>query len=227
MTLEIVMLPLGALPTNAYLVGDTETNRAIVIDPVDEAGRIIAEADAHGWTIGLILATHAHWDHVLASGPLAQATGAPFWLHEDAAPMLEAVPARGVQFTGRPFPAPAVPARLLTRDEPPITLDAITLRPLYTPGHAPGHLAFLLDDGPESLEGVVFAGDALFQGSIGRTDLPGGSMQVLMDSIFTHLLTLDDRIVVLSGHGDPTTIGQERAHNPYLLAEKQRRERGG
>ncbi len=113
---------------------------------------------------------------------------------------------------GTPFPEAAEPDRLLTTEPETIELGAIKLETLYTPGHAPGHLAFYMRD-----QGVVFSGDALFAGSIGRTDLPGSDHDLLMQSIREKLLTLPDETRVLSGHGKPTTIGTERATNPFLI----------
>ena len=211
MSIEIIGKSLGMVATNAYLVADTQTNNAILIDPVDEAQTLVDLADAHGWSIELILATHAHFDHVLASGPLVRLTDAPFYIHEEAAPHLAALPATGVRFTGQAFPEAAEPDRLLQNDEI-VELDSIRLKSLYTPGHAPGHLSFYLES-----ENTVFCGDALFMDSIGRTDLPGGNLNVLMESIRTQLLTLDDETRVLPGHGPETTIGRERRVNPFIL----------
>lgn len=215
MSISILRFTLGPVATNAYLIGDTDTNEALLIDPVDDADVILQAARDQGWTIRLILATHAHFDHVLASAELKAATGAPFAVHPDSVPLLEKVSERGVQYFGEPFPEPATPDRWLTTETETITLGAIRLETLYTPGHAPGHIAFYMP-----AEKLVFAGDALFAGSIGRTDLPGGNHNQLMQAIFDKLLTLDDDVRVLSGHGDPTTIGRERASNPFLLEYK-------
>ncbi|NUN06879.1 MAG: MBL fold metallo-hydrolase, partial [Bdellovibrio sp.] len=165
-----------------------------------------------GWTIKLILATHAHFDHVLASHALKAQTNAPFYIHHEGLPFLEALPQWGVMFTGQPFPEAAVPDRLLTSEPEVIELGAIRLETLYTPGHVPGHLSFFM---PAAR--LVFSGDTLFAGSIGRTDLPGGDYELLMRSIFDKLIPLGDDVRVLSGHGEPTTIGRERAINPFLL----------
>ncbi|XWX04859.1 MBL fold metallo-hydrolase [Aggregatilineales bacterium SYSU G02658] len=212
MSVEIVMMTLGMAQTNAYLVADTATGRAILIDPVDDANAILEVADKKGWQILLMLATHAHFDHVLAAKAIKDATGAAFVAHRDCVPWLERLPEQGMFFgLGRLPEAPTVDR--LIGDEPElIELDAVRLKTLYTPGHADGHLAFYMAD-----YGVVFSGDTLFQGSIGRTDLPGGSYERLMQSIETELLTLPDETRVLSGHGQPTTIGVERRSNPFLV----------
>jgi glyoxylase-like metal-dependent hydrolase (beta-lactamase superfamily II) len=211
MSIDIRVFTLGIAVTNAYLVADKATDEALVIDPVDDADLIQRTADELGWTIRLILATHAHFDHVLASQRLKELTGAPFHIHEEAARQLKTLPQQGVMFTGKPFPEAAVPDRLLTSDSEIIELGAIRLETLYTPGHAPGHLAFFMRD-----QRIVFSGDALFAGSIGRTDLPGGNYEVLMSSILDQLLPLGDDVTVLSGHGGATTIGDERRSNPFL-----------
>jgi glyoxylase-like metal-dependent hydrolase (beta-lactamase superfamily II) len=211
--IEIQMLTLGIAATNCYILGDTETGEAALIDPVDDAPLLLRTLDEAGWTLKLILATHGHFDHVLASRALKQATGAPFYIHQADQFWLDSLPDRGVQFTGQPFPEAAQPDRYLTTEPETLTVGAITLETLFTPGHAPGHVAFYLRDG-----GVVFSGDALFQGSIGRTDLPGADYDTLMRSIFERLVPLGDAVRVLPGHGGPTTIGDERRTNPFLLS---------
>ena len=212
MSIEIKYVTLGLAQTNAYLVADTETNDAILIDPVDQAELLLKLATDAGWTIKLILATHAHFDHVLASAALKELTGAPFYIHSEAVPMLKNLPQTGLRFVGQLYPEAAEPDRLLTTESETITLGAIKLETLYTPGHAPGHLAFYMRD-----QDIVFSGDALFAGSVGRTDLPGSSWAVLERSIFDKLLTLPDQTRVLSGHGVMTTIGRERQTNPFLI----------
>jgi hydroxyacylglutathione hydrolase len=211
MTIEIKMMTLGVVATNAYLIGDTETKEAILIDPVDKAEVLKQAADDAGWTIKLILATHAHFDHVLASKALKELTGAPFWAHGDTLPMLENLHLQGKRFGLGDFPEGAKLDRVLMTAPETIEIGGIKLETLYTPGHAPGHLAFYM---PEYK--IVFSGDALFFGSIGRTDLPGGNHELLLKSIREKLLTLDDDVQVLSGHGQPTRIGIEREHNPFL-----------
>lgn len=212
MSIEIKYATLGIAQTHAYLIGDSESGDAILIDPVDEAELLQQMAADSGWTIKLILATHAHFDHVIASKALKDLTGAPFYIHADAVPMLKGLPQQGLRFFSRLFPEPAEPDRLLTSESETITLGAITLETLFTPGHAPGHIAYYMRD-----QGVVFSGDALFAGSVGRTDLPGASWELLEKSIFEKLLTLPDDTKVLAGHGDMTTIGKERKTNPFLI----------
>ncbi len=212
MSIKIKMATLGIAATNTYLIGDTDTNEAILIDPVDQTEFLMQMAEKSGWTIKLILATHAHFDHVLASKALKELTGAPFYIHAEAAIWLDTLPESGLRFVGKPFPEAATPDRLLTTEPETLTLGAITLETLYTPGHAPGHIAFYMRE-----QDVVFSGDSLFAGTVGRTDLPGGDHALLIQSIREQLLTLPDETTVLPGHGDPTTIGQERATNPFLV----------
>jgi glyoxylase-like metal-dependent hydrolase (beta-lactamase superfamily II) len=211
MTIEIKRLTLGAVSTNAYIVGDNATKEALVIDPVDNADILLQAAQDSGWTIKLILATHAHFDHVLASKELKERTGAPFWIHEECVNWLKMLPQMGQMFGLGEFPPAAEPDRLLTSESESIELGAIKLETLYTPGHAPGHLAFLMRE-----HGIVFSGDTLFFSSIGRTDLPGGNHDLLLKSIEEKLLTLPDETRVLPGHMQETTIGTERRHNPFL-----------
>ena len=211
MTIEIKRLTLGMVSTNAYLVGDTDTNEAILIDPVDNADVIKQTADEAGWTIKRILATHAHFDHVLASKDLKDMTGAPFWIHEDCVSTLDTLPMQGKLFGLGNFPDAAKPDRLLKSETETIEIGAIKLETLYTPGHAVGHLSFYM---PE--HEILFSGDTLFFGSIGRTDLPGGNHELLLKSIREELLPLGDDVRVLPGHMQETTIGFEREHNPFL-----------
>ena len=213
MTIEIKMLTLGMVSTNAYIVGDTETKQAIIIDPVDNAELLLETAKENGWTIELILATHGHFDHVLASKDLKERTNAPFYIHKADLPFLERLPETGEMYTGKRFPEAAIPDRFLTDESETIEVGAIKLETIFTPGHAPGHVAFLMRD-----QNVVFSGDCLFAGSIGRTDLPAGDYDQLMQSITTNLLTLDDEVNVLPGHMQPTTIGRERKTNPFILS---------
>lgn len=222
MTIEIKRLTLGIAATHCYIVGDTHTNEALVIDPVENAPLIQEAAQENGWTIRLILATHAHFDHILASRELKERTNAPFYVHAEAVPMLETLAQQGLMFTGRLFPEAAVPDRLLTTEPETITLGAITLETLYTPGHAPGHISFFMRDAR-----LVFSGDCLFAGSVGRTDLPGGDYDLLMRSIFEKLLPLGDNVRVLPGHMETTTIGKERATNPFLLDYANERSENG
>jgi hydroxyacylglutathione hydrolase len=211
MTIAIVTLKLGIVQTNCYLVGDTTTGKAVVIDPADNAPAILEAAEVRGWTITRILATHTHFDHVLAAEDLRRVSGAPFHIHLEATGVLEALQVTG-QLFGLELPPPPVPDGFIAAGMP-VTEGGIRLDVLLTPGHAPGHVSFVLES-----EETVLCGDCLFAGSIGRTDLPGGGYEALIASITGKLLPLGDAYRVAPGHGPWTTIGAERAANPFLGA---------
>ncbi|MFN8377009.1 MAG: MBL fold metallo-hydrolase [Anaerolineae bacterium] len=216
MTLAIKRLTLGIASTNCYIIGDEDTKEAVLIDPVDRAPLLLKTAQDSGWTIKLILATHGHFDHVLASKELKELTGAPFYIHKNDLPFLQRLPETGVRFTGAAFPEAAVPDRILTDGPESIAVGAIRLETLFTPGHAPGHISFFMRE-----HNIVFSGDCLFAGSIGRTDIPGADYPRLMKSIFEKLVPLGDEVRVLPGHMQETTIGEERRTNPFLLSYEQ------
>ncbi|MBK9122345.1 MAG: MBL fold metallo-hydrolase [Chloroflexi bacterium] len=211
MSFEVRVLTLGLAATNCYIVSDSTTGETVLIDPVDQPELLLKTLTDNNLTLKLILATHGHFDHVLASAAVKEATGAPFYIHADDVRWLNSLPEQGLRFTGTPFPVAAVPDRLLTDEQETITVGNISFKTLFTPGHSPGHIAFWWPDA-----NLVFSGDALFQGSIGRTDLPGGDHDTLIRSIFDKLMSLEDDTQVLPGHGDATTIGAERRYNPYL-----------
>lgn len=212
MSIEIKTLTLGIAATNCYIVGDTETNEAILIDPVDRADLLYETAQEAGWTIKLILATHGHFDHVLASKPLKELTGAPFYIHKKGNSWIDQLPSQGVAFTGKPFPPAAKPDRLLPDDPEPISVASITLEPIFTPGHSDDHLSYYMRE-----QNILFGGDCLFYGSIGRVDLPYADYDTLMDSIMNKILPLGDDVQLLPGHLQPTTLGHERQTNPFVL----------
>lgn len=212
MAFEIRVFNLGMAATNCYIIGDTETRDAVLIDPVDEPELLLKAITDEGWILRMMLATHGHFDHVLASKGIKDATNVPFLIHRADQPFLDNLPERGVQWTGKPFPAAAVPDRYLSDQTETLVIGNIVLETLFTPGHAPGHVAFYWREA-----NLVFSGDALFRGAIGRTDLPGGDFETLMRAIFDKLVPLGDDTRVLPGHGEPTTIGHERKTNPFLV----------
>ena len=203
------MLTVGPFQENCYVIGDEETGAGAIVDPGDEAARIALAVERTGLDIAQILITHTHIDHVGAVAALAEEYSCPVLMHAEAEPMLAQLPTQAMMMGLRFGKVPTVDRHI--EDEETIEVGGLELRSLYTPGHAPGHLAFYVES-----EGLVLSGDALFSGSVGRVDLPGGSMEVLMRSIEERLLTLPDETVVYSGHGPETTIGNERAHNPFL-----------
>ena len=204
----VKMLPVGPLQANCYIVGCEKTRQAVVIDPGDEAQRILRAIQDLGLTATGILLTHAHFDHMAAADDLAQATELPVAVHPDDLPLLNA--GGGAALFGLPpVPTPSQVTALATDQE--IAIGEITLRVLHTPGHSPGHVCF-----HQPAERIVFDGDVLFASGIGRTDLPGCSHEALMRSINKQLMTLPDDTTVYPGHGPATTIGHERATNPWL-----------
>lgn len=204
----VKQLPVGPIQTNCYLAGCEKSKEGVVIDPGDEADRILAEVRAAGLTIKYILNTHAHFDHVMANQALVEATGAPLALHPLDLPLLRQNGGATIFGIEVP-PSPDPDLALAEGDE--LNFGHYTLRVLFTPGHTAGHVSFY-----EAQAGLIFDGDVLFAGGIGRTDLPGGDYETLLNSINEKLMVLPDETVVCSGHGPVTTIGQERLTNPWL-----------
>jgi glyoxylase-like metal-dependent hydrolase (beta-lactamase superfamily II) len=206
--LLVKQLPVGPIQTNCYIVGCEETKEGVVIDPGDEAERILAEVEEAGLTIKYILNTHAHFDHIMANRALAEATAAPLAIHPLELPMLR--DNGGATFFGITVPPSPEPDIELAEGQS-IPFGTHTFQVLFTPGHTVGHVSFYEPD-----VGIIFDGDVLFAGGIGRVDLPGGNYETLMTSINEKLMVLPDEITVCSGHGPVTTIGRERVSNPWL-----------
>jgi glyoxylase-like metal-dependent hydrolase (beta-lactamase superfamily II) len=202
-------LTVGPFQENCYIVGDEESGIGALVDPGDEAVRIALAAEQTQLEITSIIVTHTHIDHVGAVAALVDEYACPVLMHAEADTMLRQLPSQAVMMGLRFGKIPVVDRHV--EDEEVLEVGTLRLRSLYTPGHAPGHLAFHVEG-----EGVVLSGDALFAGSVGRVDLPGGSMEVLIKSIEERLLTLPDETTVYPGHGPATTIGDERARNPFL-----------
>jgi hydroxyacylglutathione hydrolase len=201
--------PVGPLQCNCTLLGDEEAGEAVVIDPGDEVTRIYRRLSDHGLKLKQILVTHAHIDHVGGALKLKQLTGAPILLNENDLPLLKMMTAQAA-WVGVPTPEVAAPDASLT-DGMQVGLDRYPAHVLHTPGHTQGSVC--LHFKPLNM---VIAGDTLFAGSIGRTDLPGGNPQQIIESIQSQLMTLSDETRVLPGHGPETTIGVERNTNPFL-----------
>jgi glyoxylase-like metal-dependent hydrolase (beta-lactamase superfamily II) len=203
------MLTVGPFQENCYIIGDEASEVGALVDPGDEATRIALAVERTDLEVGSIIVTHAHIDHVGAVAALVDEYACPVLMHAEAEPMLRQLPTQAMMMGLRFGKLPVVDRHI--GDDEVLEVGDLGLRSLYTPGHAPGHLAFYVEE-----EGLVLSGDALFAGSVGRVDLPGGSMEVLMRSIEERLLTLPDETTVCPGHGPQTTIRNERASNPFL-----------
>ncbi len=201
--------PVGALACNCTILGDEAAGEAIVIDPGDEVGRIHRRLTALGLKVKQILITHAHIDHVGGALKLKRLTGAPILLNENDLPLLDMMDTQAA-WLGLGTPETAPPDASLG-DGLTVGLEACPAKVLHTPGHTQGSVS--LHFAPLRL---LVAGDTLFAGSIGRTDLPGGNFEQIIDSIESRLLRLPDETRVLPGHGPATTIGAERRSNPFL-----------
>ena len=207
----VKMLTVGVLFTNCYIVGCSETGEALVIDPGfesdAEAKRVLAEINRHNLRVRYIVNTHGHPDHTAGNAIIKKATGAPILIHEYDAPMLTEEAKSLFRMFG--FTVMSPPADRVLHDGDLIQAGTVKLKVLHTPGHSKGSISLLGDD-------VVFTGDTLFAGSIGRFDLPGGSFEEIIRSIKKRLMTLPDHIKVYPGHGPTSTIGDERRQNPFL-----------
>jgi glyoxylase-like metal-dependent hydrolase (beta-lactamase superfamily II) len=199
---------------NGYVVGCEATREGVVIDPGDEVDQLIDAARRHGLSIKYILLTHAHMDHITGVARAKAAFGAPVGLHRDDNFLYEAIVEQGMAFGFRLSRQP--PVDFFYDGPGPWRFGEYAAWVYHTPGHCPGGVCLAVGrDG--SAERTLFVGDTLFAGSIGRTDLPGGSLDVLLRSIREVLFAFRDESVVLSGHGEPTTIGREKRTNPFLV----------
>ena len=198
----------GPLACNCYVVGDATTKQAIVIDPGGDAAELIAALAELELEVTAIVATHAHFDHLIAAEAVRAHTGAPFYLHSDDRPLLDWMQESGRMFLGIDVgPPPEVDTDVEEGDL--LRAGSVELGVLHTPGHSPGSIVLLNED-------AVFSGDTLFAGSVGRTDLPGGDTRALVDAVKHKLFTLDRDLPVYPGHGPDTTLERERVMNPFV-----------
>jgi len=208
--LTIATFTLGTVMTNCYLVADSKTKEAVVIDPADRGRMIVSEAEKRGWHIGNIWLTHAHFDHLAGAAGVADHLNPapPVALHPDDYPLWR-MQGGAMLFGMRIDPGPEPTVDLKHGMVMHLGEHQIEVR--HVPGHTRGHVIFYC-----AKEGVAFVGDVIFQGSIGRTDLPGGDYDTLIRSIQEQVLSLPDETRLLSGHGPETTVGMERRTNPFL-----------
>ncbi len=210
MALDVRMFTVGEVQENCFLVRPQGGEHAVIVDPGEEAPRLLAAIEAAGVTLDAILLTHTHFDHVGAVAPVARATGAPVWCPQLEVPVLQDIMA----FVPWPGFGPYEswdPEHTVAGGES-LELAGLTFDVIFTPGHSPGHVTYAVRD-----EAALFSGDVLFQNSVGRIDLPGGDGPTLMRSIASLLERFENDTVVYPGHMGITTLGRERASNPFVL----------
>jgi len=202
---------LGMVRTNTYIAVDQASSQAVVVDPADRGSWIVEQAQQHSWTISSVWFTHAHFDHIAGAAAIADALVDPVAtaLHPDDLPLFqqlggaELFGVAGIEITGDPD--------LELEHGLKLKVGSSSFLVRHTPGHSPGHVIFVHEEQP-----FVFCGDLIFQGGVGRTDLPGGDWGVLVKSIRSEIYTLPPDTVLLPGHGEPTTVGAEQSENPYV-----------
>ena len=204
------IIPVGPLQCNCSIVGDETTREAMVIDPGDEIEDVLALVRKHNLQVKQIVITHAHIDHVGGAMKLRAATGAPILLNQNDYALLKMLDIQAA-WIGVPAPGKVEIDRSITTGET-VSAGSHKAQILHTPGHTEGSVCLYFES-----EKKLIAGDTLFAGSIGRTDLPGGDMQKIMRSLHKTLMALPDETVVVPGHGELTTIGEEREGNPFLV----------
>ncbi len=207
MPLNVETIVNGPFQENCYLVWDDRTMTGIFIDPGDEAGKLIKTASFKNVKVEGIYNTHGHLDHAGAVAAIVKELSIPFAMHAADGYMLESMPDQARMFGLPPMEVPKIDMEISEGDTVKVGEHEGSV--IHTPGHTPGGVCFLFDK-------VLFVGDTLFAGSIGRTDLPGGSHRQLIESIQKKLMPLDDSVKAYSGHGPVTSIGMERKHNPFL-----------
>jgi len=205
--LVIKRFVVGAIETNCYVVSCPDSRESVVIDPGDYDPSLAAYLEEKGLSVKYIVNTHSHFDHTGGNKKLKDATGAPLLIHRAEAGMLPRINLLALMFGLKVDKSPPADGFLAEGDE--VKFGNISLNVLETPGHSPGSISLYTDN-------VAFVGDTLFAGSIGRTDLPGGSYDRLIQSITEKIVPLGDDTVVYSGHGPETTVGHEKRYNPFL-----------
>ena len=207
--MDVRMFTVGPVAENSYIFRREDSDRALIVDPGDEADRLLAAIDELGVTLDGILLTHTHFDHVGAVAPVAKATGAEVWVPEIEKVVLDDIMAF-VPWPGfGPFESYDAEHTLSGGEK--LELAGFDIDVLFTPGHSPGHVTFSIPD-----ESAIFSGDVLFEGSVGRTDLPGGDWGTLLESIRGLVEGLPEKTTVYPGHMGITSLAAERAGNPFL-----------
>jgi len=205
--LRVYVMEVGPLVENAYIVEHVASRTAAVVDPGDDGEEILSRLAERGITLDKILLTHGHFDHVGAVRTLRERTGARIHVHADEVDRMRTAGRQGGMF-GLSVQNPPAPD-VLVREGDVVGLGDQEFRVLHTPGHTPGHVTFLTGE-------MAFVGDLIFAGSIGRTDLPGGSYDDLIRAVREKIFTLPDRTVLFPGHGPATTVGEEKRSNPFF-----------
>ncbi len=208
---KVICLTNGVFQENCYLLADPQGGEAVLIDPGEEVTLFLRRLRTEGFELQAVWLTHAHLDHILGVREVVEATGVPVFLHPADRPLYDGIGSQGQWLGYRDVEPPPPPDYELSAGET-IGVGGLSFEVRHVPGHSPGSVAFVGHD-------VALVGDALFAGSIGRTDLPGGDGGTLLRSIHDQLLTLPDTTAVYAGHGPDTTIGRERATNPFLTGE--------
>jgi glyoxylase-like metal-dependent hydrolase (beta-lactamase superfamily II) len=206
--MDVRMLTVGAIAENCFLLRNEETDQALIVDPGDEAERILRPVQELGLSVEAILVTHCHFDHIGAVAPVARETGAPVYCPKIEVPLLADI----MSWVPGPFgPFESYEADETVEGGETLELAGFELDVIFTPGHSPGHVTYSVRN-----EEAIFSGDVLFQGSVGRVDLPGGDWETLLGSIRTLVDSHPPETRVHPGHMGLTTLGAERASNPFL-----------
>jgi hydroxyacylglutathione hydrolase len=207
--MDVRMFTVGPVAENCYVLRRDDSDRALIVDPGEEAPKLLAALEGIGVKLDGILLTHCHFDHVGAVAPVAKATGAEVWVPKIEKPVLADI----MSFVPWPGfgPFESWDAEHTVEGGEKLELAGFEIDVIFTPGHSPGHVTYSIAD-----EGAIFSGDVLFQQSVGRTDLPGGDWPTLLDSIRGLIETLPEDTRVFPGHMGLTTLGAERASNPFL-----------
>lgn len=206
--MKIQSYVLGMVSTNCYIIYNEFTKEALIIDPPDQAPALKAKIEELDVTPVAILLTHGHFDHIMAAGDLSAAFGIPVLVGEEEKALLEDYNLNGSRMVRKNF---TLSADRFLKDEEELKLGGMTIKVIHTPGHTAGGVCYYFEE-----DKVLISGDTLFFESIGRTDLPTGDQYTLLESIRHKLMALTEDVVVYPGHGNKTTIGYEKMHNPYI-----------